>query len=71
MRRNGQAASQTENISGSLLSVEVWCGLWCHLVPVSQVGPALQQHVDHVAAAVVGGHVEGGGAGTVPGLHLP
>ena len=41
-----------------------------HLVPVRLVGPTLQQHVDHVAAAVVGGHVEGGGAGTVPGLHL-
>ena len=69
-RRSGQAASQTENISASLSLSSYGVPLWPHLVPLRLGGPALQQHVHHVAAAVVGGHVERGGARAVPGLHL-
>ena len=41
-----------------------------HLVLVSLLGPLLQEKVDHVPTAVVGGHVQGSGPGAVLGLHL-
>ena len=57
--------NRNRSSGGALYFVEC-----CHLVLLSLTRPALQQEVDHVPAPVVGGHVEGGGAATVPRPHL-